>query len=488
MSKLTEEKEAVVAQFKKYAPQLYEYFVSKITLREHSANLYDFEVSETHLQRQELIKEVIREKVTELFGDGAVDELKLNLDSPLIANIADHHQVLNHPMLVSSNVIGNVGKLLQPEKPEAILTISSGDVPPNNFFSQNGFQFNKKKVPLFSNKERELTSYYIPKREFNFVERLKISKRWSEFDQAEQKFLETEQAKFNSFDFSRCQDYSDQITVAVKNTWPHIFTEDLRANLPELIYLTQEEIASKCLIKLLKEDNFISQCLLDKSFRDQVIKNFRGIVVTWNEKKQKGTHFFWRKYPGEDRSLRMYIDGNQLVPTDKRFKDQAVSLDKDTLVDLLKKKEIYPSLFLIFAVINYYSGVKPLVGFGSLVYLDLMKQVWLKTLAESDYQSEVESLKLVDTDGLVAGAAIYFKRLENGKLKTLFANDIYAEGGFGQEYLNKIFDMKFGDLVSFMVVANMYAYFSANYIPVKEHLKITIGFDEMAEEVFSWLK
>ena len=59
MSKLTEEKEAVVAQFKKYAPQLYEYFVSSNTLREHSAGLYKFKASKDHLRRQELIKEVI---------------------------------------------------------------------------------------------------------------------------------------------------------------------------------------------------------------------------------------------------------------------------------------------------------------------------------------------------------------------------------------------------------------------------------------------
>jgi len=487
MNKIDQEKEAIIGQFKKYAPQLYAYFASSATLREHSAGLYEFEASKDHLKRQELIKEVIREKVTELFGDDAINKLKLNLDGPLAINIADHHQVLNHPMLVSSNVISSVDKLLQPEKPEAILTISSGDVPPNNFFSRNGFQFDEKRVPLFSNKERELTSYYIPNRDFNFVERLKNSKRWSEFDVAEQKFLEQEQSKFNSFDYSRCQNYLDQITVAVKNTWPYLFAEDLRSNLPELVYITQEEIVSKCLIKLLKEDNLISQCLFDKSFRDKIIENFRGIVVTWNEKEQKGTHFFWRKYPGKNRSLRMYLEGDKLVPADDRFKDQTVPLEKNVLVELLEKKEIYPSLFTIFLVLNYYSGVKPLVGFGSLVYLDLIKKTWIKTLQEVNNKQEAELVESVDVSGLMAGAAIYFKRLEDGKLKTLFANDIYYESGFDEEYLNKVFDMKFSDLVS-VVVTDMYTYFSSKYVPKEEHLKITIGFDELAADVFRWIK
>ena len=53
-------------------------------------------------------------------------------------SIVDHHQVLNHPFLISSNVISRVDKFLKTDKQTAIVVISSGDVPPNNFFSKFG--------------------------------------------------------------------------------------------------------------------------------------------------------------------------------------------------------------------------------------------------------------------------------------------------------------------------------------------------------------
>lgn len=482
---IIKEKDIVVRQLSQYVPQLRPFLDLDINLKEYAKKLYTFTISANHLKRQELIKRKINDKLTKLFGKNFKNELKINLDEKLAVNIADHHQVLNHPFIMSSNVISSINKFLQNEKPEAILTISCADVPPNNYFSKAGFQFHGKRVPIFSTSEREHISHYLPKRDFNFVEKLKVIGRWHEFDKSEQKFLQNEFTSLQSFDFSKCENYSDQITIIIKNTWPRLFENTLQPNLPELIYLTQEELVTDCLIELLTEDNLISQSLFNKEFREKIIENFRGIVITWNEAEQKGTHFFWRKYPGQPRALRMYIEGDKLVPTDERFKHLTVPLERDSIIELLKKKEIFPGLFLIFSVLNFYAGIKPLVGYGSLIYLDFMKQAWLKTLADSDFKDEATDLQMVSTDGFVAGLATFFKRIE-GKAQTLFAHDIFYEGGITKKYLEKLFEISFKDLFSVAVV-DMHDYYAAKYIPPSEKIKPKVNFDDLANIIFDWI-
>jgi hypothetical protein len=482
---IKKEKEIVISQIKKYAPQLRPLFELDVKLKDYPANLLNFKADEEHLKRQKILKKVIENKIKKLFGKDYKEDLNINLDGKLALNIADHHQVLNSSLLISANFISGADKLMQDKKQEATLVISSGDVPPNNYFSKNGFMFHDKRIPLFSNSEREYCSYYIPKRDFNFIQKLKVSDKWKDFNEDEQDFLIKEFEKIKSYDFSRCENYLDQITVIVKNSWPYIFDSKLRNNLFELIYLTQEEIVADTLIDLLKEDNIISRCLFDDDFRKKVLDNFRGIVVAWKEDEEKGTHFFWRKYPGRFQSLRLYAEGNKLVPKDNRFKNLSVPLERDTIIELLKNKEIYPSLFMIFGVLNFYAGVKPLVGYGSVTYLHLMKQAWLKTLANTDFEGEIGLLKKVQTDGLVAGLPIFFKRIDD-KLKTLYAYDIFYDGGMSEEYVKKILNMKFGDFLS-IAAADMYDYYGQKYIPKKERIKPKINFDNLAELSFDWL-
>ena len=480
-----QQRDLVIAQIKVHVPIMEHFFGLKDTLRQYSAKLNQFTVSPLHFERQNLIRTKLRAKILQLFGEQVEKKLKVNLEGALAFNIADHHQVLNHPFIISSNIVSSAGKLIQADKQDAIIVVSSGDVPPNNYFSLNGFQFHGKRIPLFSTSEREWSSYYIPKRNFDFIARLRDIGRWGEFTQEEQEFLEKEQAKILSWDYTRCTNYLDQISVIVRESWPFLFSAGLRPALPELIYVTQEELVTECLINLLQQDNFLSASLFDQWFRQRVLDNFRGIVVTWREQEAKGTHFFWRKYPGEPRSLRLYVEGNNLVPQDARFKDYAVPLERDAIIELLKRREIYPSLFTIFSTLNFYAGVKPLVGYGSVVYLTLMKEVWEKTLAQSPFANEVALVKEVDTTGFVAGLALFFKRLE-GRVRTLYAHDIFYDGGVNKDYLHVILDMKFSDLAS-VGAADMYDYYASKYIPQEQHIKPDVNFDDLAELTFNWL-
>jgi len=167
-AEIEKEKQLVISQTKEYTPQLGRLFDLDMKLKDFPKELYNFHADKEHINRQAVIKEVITKKVEKLFGSDHEKELKINLEGKLAFNIADHHQVLNHPFLISSNFISAADKILVKNKANASIVISSGDVPPNNYFSKNGFTFHDKRVPIFSNSETEFCSYFIPKRDFNF--------------------------------------------------------------------------------------------------------------------------------------------------------------------------------------------------------------------------------------------------------------------------------------------------------------------------------
>ncbi|MBL8029677.1 MAG: hypothetical protein JNN11_00265 [Candidatus Doudnabacteria bacterium] len=483
--KIILEKEKIIEQIKHYVPLFARFLDVKDPVNIYSDKLYNFKVSNIHKTRQGLIKKILLNKITALFGPDAINQLRVELEENLSFNIADHHQILNHPILVSSNVISSVSKIQGSRRQSATIVISSGDVPPNNYFSKSGFQFHGKTVPLFSANEREYCSYFIPKRDFNFVDRLKNIKRWNVFNESEKNFLDKYQSLVNNINFESCTNYNDQVSLIVKNTWPLIFEGSVRKRLPELIYITQEELIAECLKQILREDNFVSASLFEENLRNKVINNFRGIVVAWNEKEKKGTHFFWRKYPNEPRSLRMYIQGNKLVPEDERFKHLSIELKPDIVIELLEKKEIYPSLFTIFSVLNFYAGVKPLTGYGSTVYLEHFRQAWLKSLENTEYSTEHDLINEVDTTGFIAGIAIFFGRI-NEQIRALYAADIIAQNGMTKEYLDQVFKMEFNKLLS-VATADLYDYFSQKYIPASEKLSKTITFDDLAAINFDWI-
>lgn len=481
---IEDERNSLISQIKEYVPLFRFFFDLDLNLTDYSNEANKIQGSEVEKDRQDLVKRKLKSKFTHLFGDHFETEAKLNLNTIGALNIVDHHQMLNHPVLISSNIVANVRKLLKNEKQEAIVVVASGDVPPNNYFSRNGFQLHGTRVPVFSNSEKEFTSYFIPKREFNFIDRLKSLGRWQLFNREEKEYLQQKQTEYFTIDFSRCDDYNDQISVLVREEWKQLFENSLRTELPELLYISQEELTTELLIELLQEANFISSSLFDSKFREKVLINFDGIVVTWNEAENKGSHFFWRKYPNQPRSLRMYIKGNRLIPQDTRFKDLGIPLERDKVIEALKKREIYPSLFLIFSVLIFYCGIRPLAGYGSVVYLNLMKKAWVKTLSNSQFSNEVERVKKIAISHFVGGLALFFKRYGE-QVKTLYAHDIFFEGGVTKKHLKTIFNMKFRDLLSVSLV-DIYAYLSQKYIPNTKRIRPRITGDDLAKITFDW--
>ncbi|MDO0929506.1 hypothetical protein QQY24_30425 [Streptomyces sp. TG1A-8] len=473
----------IVGQIRRYVPSMAPYFEIGASLGEYAAELHPAHVDPVHAARQGRFAAAVGRVLAQAFGPAAPANPVTAADVRAV-NIVDHHQLLNHPLLLGTNIIANADRLTGAGPRRPVITLSCSNVAPGNHYMRGGFRYRGETVAYFAAKEHRDAMYYAPVRPFDFVERLRALKRWSRFGPDEQEFLTGYQATLNGLDHAHTHRHRDQLAVALRATWPLLFSPALRPRLPELLYATMEDVTRECLLDLLPEDNALSAALLDASFRGRVLDAFRGITVAWDEAAGKGTHFFWRRRPGRRQLLRMYVEGPDLVPADARFRDLRVPLERAALCDHLRREEIIPSVALCVSVLLH-AGVKPLVGPGSLVYTTRLRDGWTDLLRRHGQPSEADLVAGIDTGGMIAGTPMFFARA-GAKVRTLYAADVFSQGGVSEQYVKSVLNAPVKDLLS-VGSSGVYDLFRHSYIPAERQLTERVGFDEAAAVVHTWL-
>jgi hypothetical protein len=468
----------LASQLRTHVPMIAKYLELDLTVADYSDTLrLPAEIVGAN-EGHNLILSAAREVCQRILGKAKAD--RLQPADVAYLNIVDHHQLLNHPLLLGTNVIANASKLTAPSAKGTIVTLSCSNITPSNAYLQFGLKLCGKSVPYFSTKEYRDAIAYVKFREYDFVERLQKLKRWNQFEKRDQAFLLEYQRLLNNLDYSRCVSHSDQITIGVEACWPLLFASEMRQSLPSLCYVNAEELTSICFRRLLSEANFISAAILDSKFRGLVVERFRGIVTAWDEARHKGTHFFWRRVPDSAKLLRMYVQGNELVPTDGRFQSLRVPLEASSIIDHLSNQDILPSVALT-ATVLLYAGVNPLVGPGSLIYYGALQENWISLLSSEGFNSDAEHIKSIQVRGLIAGAPLFFAK-EDGQLKALYAGDVIVRGGISAAYMKAILNRRFGDVLS--VGCGEYYDLYRSYIPGDKWIDKRITIDQAATVVY----
>ncbi|MER7168607.1 hypothetical protein ABT336_21380 [Micromonospora sp. NPDC000207] len=469
--------ELAVEQIKRYVPIIAPYYADPTPLGEYSAGLRHRPRHQVHAHRQEQLARAARRVATATFGADAPVVEAADLTA---VNIVDHHQLLNHPLLLGTNVIANAARLLHGDVTRPIVTFSCSNVPPSNYYLRNGFQFRGRRVAYFSHSEYRDVIYHAPSRTFDFVSRLRRGGRLAEFTPADRDFLVHYEEILNKLGPGDRDRHRDQIAMALRATWPMLF----RQPVPELLYLNAEEVTRNLLIELLAGDNHIAAALLDPVLRDDVLDTFRGVVVAWDEATGTGTHFFWRRHPDHRQLLRMYVDGDRLVPHDPRFAELSVPLRRQALVDHLRCDDLVPAVSLQVSMFLY-TGIRPLVGPGSLVYFRRFAHGWAGLLNRHGLDEEAALVADVDTGGLIAGTPLFFDRADDG-LRTLYATDVLGNGGVDTTYLRTVLSAPLRDVLT-VGAGGVYDLFANSYIPPDERLDVRVGFDDAATAVHRWI-
>ncbi|WP_260634136.1 hypothetical protein [Streptomyces angustmyceticus] len=476
--------DAVVGQLRRYVPDMAPYFEDDRPLGEYAKALAPTSaVAPGHAARQELIARSVRKVLGRAFGTGGPADTVTAQDIRAV-NIVDHHQLLNHPLLLGTNIIANAGRLLSGRPAAPIVTLSCSNVNPSNHYMRNGFRFRGTDIPYFSAKEHRDVMYYLPPRPFDFVERLRSLKRWSAFAPDDQDFLEEYQQLLNGLDHSGCTVHRDQLATVVHGTWPRLFSEELRPHIPDLLYAGAEDVARESLIELLAEESWLSTALLDPAQRQRVLDTFRGVVVAWDEAAGKGTHFFWLRHPRRPGLLRLYVQGNALVPADERFADLRIPLEREALREALHREDLVPSVALYMTLLLF-AGIRPLVGPGSLVYTTQLRDGWRTLLDRHGPAEEARLLDEVDVTGMIAGTPVFFERT-GPTLTTCYAADVMSAGGADAAYVDSVLRTPLNDLLS-VGSGGVYDLFANSYIPKEKRLTERTGFDEAATLVHDWV-
>lgn len=457
---------------RKHVPVVAEFFDQEENIIEFSKKILNCPTNSVYEERQKNLCDETERYVERLFG------VKINIIPPLIINIVDHHAILNHPILLATNIIANAHRLLQLGTKQPIVVFTSSIVPVNNFFNKKGFELHRKRIPLFSNKEMHQANCFLEKQDFNFTKRLKDIDNWEMFDDSEKQFLLSIEKEILALDFFRARSYNDQISIINNFLWKKTFHEDIRSGIPELYYLTQEDITRDLVSNILREDNMVSKAIFDADFRQIILNNFKGVTVCWDEEKNKGTHFFWYKDENNE-SKRLFLKGQFLVSENGLKK---IKLTKEDVIPLIKKNEIVPSLFVVFSYMTFWCGLKPLVGYGSCNYLTKMKETWLKTLKNTDVE-EYERMLVLDTKSLIGGEIATYGRNEKHELIDLYTFDIIEKGGLTKQYLEKLFSMRFRDL---LMPALLEIYKS--YVPIEERQELDLKSEDLVGNLFDWVK
>lgn len=470
----SKEKEILESGVKEFSPVVGEYLTREDSILDFSKSLYKYATDEVQITRQKKICQAIESIASRIFSQ------PVKVETPLATNIVDHHAILNHPILLATNIVGNAFRInesrVKSDRP--IIVLTSSIVPPNNFFNRKGFQFHGKRVPLFSNKEMHQASCFIGAHDFHFVARLKALELWGSFSASEKEFLSSIEQEIVGQLTPQTTNYNDQISLINTLLWKKLFAQSIRSEIPDVIYVTQEHLLKELAHEVLSDDNFVSRAIFEPEIRSQVLNEFRGIAGCWDEVKDKGTHFFWFRNE-KNEADRLFIFDNQLVSLDGNKK---IALNREALIPLLQSGEIIPSLFVIFGFLCFWGGIRPLVGHGSSYYLTQMKQAWQKILINFD-NKEAERIGTIDTKGLVGGAIATFARNSQGDLESQYAFDVIASGGMTRSYLDHLLSMPYHALLQ-PALLDIYE----SYVPVEKRAKFSLTPADLMGNAFDWIR
>lgn len=456
-----------------HIPLVGNFLDEETSLLEYASNVEKNENHDIYVERQKDIYAFVDKKIEQIFGAEEVKKLRINREKRMQANIVDHHYFWNHPILLGGDILMNLHRIGTESIRDQIIFSASG-VPMNNFFAKKGLEFDGNRVNIFSHKERHKIVYGFPRKEITCPSTAK------NYDRKECNFLCDLFKWMNELSNENFATLSDQISYINYKMWPFIFEEDLREFIPHMYYISSEELAAELCTKL--EGSFMHDAIFDEPFRAKVLQEFNGVTGAWHfnesiEDIYKGSTFFWGIENGE--RVRLTIQENFLV--DVENKNIKIELTPDAIRKALDDGTIYPAMFVVYGILIFYGGVRPVAGFGSMNYLHTMWEAWCRSL-QYTFPSEYDLLQDYES-GFIFGPNILFHRDGQGKLVDSYALDILYRDGITREYLENLKKIQFNDALKPSLV-DIYN----GYIPHDKRKSLDITSKDLMGTTFDWIK
>jgi hypothetical protein len=331
-----------------------------------------------------------------------------NLDNQLaefpVLSVADHHGLLNHHLLYQSNIL--YAEILKELNLKTMCVLATGNIPLLNVSHPRGFYFKKEKFNFFRKKDAN-TPVFLLKEKLNAdrnagLESFIVSYPKESLSSDELQYLETlffhkleiENASLNYHQFS------DQVTLLNNRIWKSYFDENIRHEVPDLIYLQANQIILDALLEELnKPESLLLTILFDPEIRKIYLKNFLEIPGCWGA--NRGSHFFWGISERNSLTSLRFSSGCDYLLGENIF----IPYRKEEICRELRLKRIIPTLFIDMLIITFLEGYAALGGFNQIEYLHQMQQAHIKSLKEAGMNNLADLFASRITDGLICGMA-----------------------------------------------------------------------------------
>lgn len=375
-------------------------------LNEHSKQLQTYMPHPTHKERQRFLSESIDKELERIFSAGSTiaddargesfDLNNFDRGNDEACNIVDHHDILNRDAFFTPDMVANFFRLgresdagTREGKKKAIITITDSGIAVDHYGNKRGVNVDGGRIRLFPHSKRHLTIYGAsglkPSQVNNLLEYIPARATAEGGVGAETAVSQSERGRHSTAaQMLAGKEYKDQVTILNHLLWKYLFAEDVRNSVPELFQVPGEALAATMIETYLRDPRHIfHKMLFDKAAREMTIRLFDTLRGCWNNDKSYGTHFFWAiDERGESERLWINETKETLDGTPARLEslDGSISIElaPERVIAGLRSKAIYPGLFLVYGVLIFYCGIKPLTGGRSTGEIMSMKEQWIK--------------------------------------------------------------------------------------------------------------
>jgi hypothetical protein len=370
-------------------------------------------------ERQSEFLETFGIEVERVLGKEVAKSAVTQLKKYYFVSTADHMGPINHPFFVNSNLLiaSSIFNNPDPVLKNVIvlacsnISIDNSSFPRGLFFHNcvdNNFQLHR--LPFFSGNLRPASVYKISAYGDEELDKMftALKDKLEEGKITQVEFDRVEAILKRIYVYPEVLDkkwYKDQICLTNFNLWKEFFSES-KENLPNLIYVSLEDVVVNLLIKNhLNQDTIINHILFDPEYEKYISSYFEDIFGSFSSANASGTYLFWALPDGAKNKMQLWRKGDFLVTKDESYK---IELKPDLIKEALGKKELIPCLLLDFMLVSLYYGVKCLGGFNQVNYLTMMKEGYIKMNEKLSNPKSIEVCSRVQTKELCDGLTMAF--------------------------------------------------------------------------------
>lgn len=358
----------------------------------------------TNKKRMDEFIKVFEEECTKILGQEVAKSAAKQLTKSYSISTTEHHAPITHPNYLNSSMQESIYQADEKQHElENIIVLACSNISFDNYAIPRGLLFNSfvdgkqksNQLVLFPRAVRPYPVYNHPAYNEKAIQDAKtridawIKEKAIKPKDADKLYYLLDEI-YGRKDVLSLTTYSDQITKTNSLLWKKLFTDK---QAPNMVYLEQEKIVNKLLIKHhLSESTIINKILFDSEHRGLLEKHFDGIMGAFTIQEKLGTYIFWALPPGQRYRKKMWRDGNKLVADDGSYE---VELTPAAIKKAIENKELIPSTMLSYIILSFYYGLQLRGGYNQTTYLTLMKDAFINLCKDlNDFENYNECVEV----------------------------------------------------------------------------------------------